>query len=115
MSKIEFEIAECDRSGNIIATYVQSHWSETGAPGHARIDIIVSLHCRDAAIRETTNARCKQPEKKQERWQSLLEVFLPAGYPHSVTEDYLEYVQYLTTKSVMIVANGCAQPGIRST
>ncbi len=101
MSKIEFEIAECDKSGNVIATYVKSHLSETGASEPTRIDIIVSLHCGDAGIRATTNARSKLPENTQQRWQSLLEVFLPAGYPHSVTEDYLEYVNYLTTKSVM--------------
>lgn len=34
------------------------------------------------------------PERTKSYWQQLLDVFLPAGYPQSVTEDYLEYQIY---------------------
>lgn len=34
------------------------------------------------------------PEKPKASWERLLDVFLPAGYPHSVTDDYLEYQIY---------------------
>lgn len=33
----------------------------------------------------------KLPEDAKSFPQRLLDVFLPAGYPHSVTEDYLQY------------------------
>lgn len=31
------------------------------------------------------------PEKVGSLWTRLLGVFLPAGYPHSVTDDYIKY------------------------
>lgn len=39
--------------------------------------------------------------RKADRWSSIvrteLDVFLPAGYPNSVTEDYLPYVSLITS------------------
>jgi hypothetical protein len=32
------------------------------------------------------------PRETKSYAQQLLDVFLPAGYPHSVTEDYIQYV-----------------------
>lgn len=37
----------------------------------------------------------KLPKEKTSLWASLLAVFLPAGYPHSVTDDYMWYVTYI--------------------
>jgi hypothetical protein len=36
------------------------------------------------------------PESTQGLLKTLLDTFLPAGYPHSVTEDYLSYVASYT-------------------
>lgn len=30
------------------------------------------------------------PAERKSLWSQTLDVFLPAGYPHSVTHDYLE-------------------------
>jgi hypothetical protein len=46
------------------------------------------------------NAR-QIPRETAKSWIQtyLLDVFLPAGYPHSVTEDYLPYVSTFATQS----------------
>lgn len=62
------EIIETDDSGNITATYVQTAWSKASL---GRVDVIY-------------------PRETKAVWQRVLDVFLPAGYPHSVTSDYLE-------------------------
>jgi hypothetical protein len=36
------------------------------------------------------------PKNSKSYAKSILNAFLPAGYPHSVTSDYLEWVQTLT-------------------
>ncbi|OJD31000.1 uncharacterized protein BKCO1_5300097 [Diplodia corticola] len=60
----QLELAEYDEAGNVTATYI-----ETGP----RIDVI-------------------PPEQRKSPLLRLLDVFLPAGYPQSVTEDYLPFV-----------------------
>ncbi|KAK3626557.1 hypothetical protein LTR56_019727 [Elasticomyces elasticus] len=65
------ELTETDSAGNVLATYIAS---PTDSKGICRVDII-------------------EPTTKRP-WQTLLDVFLPAGYPHSVTDDYLEYQIY---------------------
>ncbi|KAK4496294.1 hypothetical protein PRZ48_012274 [Zasmidium cellare] len=65
-------ITEFDEAGNVTATYVQS---EGGTQGHSRVDVI-------------------PPSDSKSLWQKGLDVFLPVGYPHSVTHDYLEYQIY---------------------
>ncbi|KAK4575220.1 hypothetical protein LTR86_001072 [Recurvomyces mirabilis] len=65
------EITETDEAGNTIATYLSSGTSSENV-------------CRIDVIHPTT----------QKPWQKLLNIFLPAGYPHSVTDDYLEYQIY---------------------
>lgn len=60
------EIVEYDDAGNVTATYVQST-----SNGSSRIDVI-------------------KPEQIKTPWQRALDIFLPAGYPQSVTSDYLE-------------------------
>lgn len=67
MAEKRIKITEHDDAGNLVATYVQSANDE----GKVRVDTIL-------------------PEVTKSPWQSLLDVFLPAGYPHSVTDDYLE-------------------------
>lgn len=61
-------IVENDEAGNITATYVETADSEEIL---SRIDVIY-------------------PRDSRALWQRVLDVFLPAGYPHSVTDDYLE-------------------------
>lgn len=42
---------------------------------------------------------CKKlPKERTSLWANLLAVFLPAGYPHSVTDDYMWYVTYTEKK-----------------
>ncbi|KAK3710071.1 hypothetical protein LTR37_010502 [Vermiconidia calcicola] len=72
MAEKQLEITEHDDAGNITATYVQSAASQSGA---SRVDVIL-------------------PTVVKSPWQRALNVFLPTGYPHSVTKDYLEYQIY---------------------
>ncbi|EMC97228.1 hypothetical protein BAUCODRAFT_147370 [Baudoinia panamericana UAMH 10762] len=62
---------ETDEAGNVTATYVAS---PTSSDGVCRVDVI--------------HPATKAP------WQRLLDIFLPAGFPHSVTVDYVEYQIY---------------------
>ncbi|KAK0771934.1 hypothetical protein LTR02_001238 [Friedmanniomyces endolithicus] len=71
MDERRLELTETDGAGNVIATYLSS---PTDSGQICRIDIV-------------------EPSTKRP-WQRLLDVFLPAGYPHSVTDDYLEYQIY---------------------
>ena len=68
MSLQRCEIVESNEAGNTTATYVQTAGSKGGSE---RVDVIL-------------------PENTKAVWQRVLDVFLPAGYPHSVTNDYLE-------------------------
>lgn len=67
------EITEHDEAGEVTATYITSSsgQSGTGAETMSRVDVIM-------------------PEAAKTLWQRGIDVFLPAGFPHSVTEDYLE-------------------------
>ncbi|KAF2848926.1 DUF647-domain-containing protein [Plenodomus tracheiphilus IPT5] len=62
-----YQIKECDEAGNTTATYISQ--------GGARVDII-------------------HPQTPKSYTQQLLEIFLPAGFPHSVSEDYVQYQIY---------------------
>jgi hypothetical protein len=64
------EIEERDQAGILVATYMSSH---TATSKSHRIDV---------AIPHSTNSYSK----------TILGVFLPAGYPGSVTKDYLPWV-----------------------
>ncbi|OLN85684.1 RUS1 family protein-like protein 1 [Colletotrichum chlorophyti] len=64
-------IAEYDRAGNLKAKYVES----APAAGSSRIDVLL-------------------PTRRKKPWRKVLEIFLPDGYPHSVTEDYAAYQIY---------------------
>ncbi|KER00616.1 hypothetical protein AUEXF2481DRAFT_148400 [Aureobasidium subglaciale EXF-2481] len=72
MSKPILELIEMNEAGIVTATYVQT---STAKRDVSRIDRI-------------------EPESTQKSLKALLDVFLPAGYPHSVSEDYLPYQIY---------------------
>ncbi|KAF9693860.1 hypothetical protein EKO04_008308 [Ascochyta lentis] len=61
------EITEQDEAGTVTSTYIAS--------GDSRVDIIL-------------------PKETKSYSQQILDVFLPAGYPQSVTEDYIQYQIY---------------------
>ncbi|KAG4437622.1 hypothetical protein IFR05_006883 [Cadophora sp. M221] len=71
LSESLLEIEEIDQANNVVATYIKSQAGEKGE----RIDIVIPKNANSYA-------------------KSVLNVFLPAGYPHSVTSDYLEYQIY---------------------
>jgi hypothetical protein len=68
MTTQECEVVETDEAGNVTATYVQTAWSKESL---GRVDVI-------------------QTQDTRALWQKTLDIFLPSGYPHSVTDDYLE-------------------------
>ncbi|KAL1383262.1 vitamin B6 photo-protection and homoeostasis-domain-containing protein [Phyllosticta capitalensis] len=67
-SSTKVEVIEYDDAGNVITTYVESG-------DNNRVDVIL-------------------PEERKNVFQHTLDIFLPAGYPQSVTEDYLPYQIY---------------------
>ncbi|KAF1355257.1 vitamin B6 photo-protection and homoeostasis-domain-containing protein [Delphinella strobiligena] len=69
---MSLQIAETDEIGNVIATYVQS---TSAGSQEARIDVILSHNPKSL-------------------WRRFIDVFLPTGFPHSVSKDYLEYQIY---------------------
>lgn len=68
MATANYEIVETDDAGNTTATYVESTSTQDGS---SRVDLIL-------------------PKESRSPWRKVLDVFLPAGYPQSVTNDYLE-------------------------
>ncbi|CAI6338579.1 unnamed protein product [Periconia digitata] len=68
---ILLELVERDDAGNVTSTYIESTSSES----KSRVDIVL-------------------PAESKGRVQRLMDVFLPAGYPQSVTEDYIQYQIY---------------------
>ncbi|KAK4962335.1 hypothetical protein LTR66_012691 [Elasticomyces elasticus] len=63
------QVLECDEAGAVTATYTQTPVSPSDGRETTRIDTI-------------------HPTNPKRPWQRGLDVFLPAGYPHSVTDDY---------------------------
>ncbi|KAF9877408.1 duf647 domain-containing protein [Colletotrichum karsti] len=64
-------IAEYDKAGNLKAKFIQS---APGA-GPSRVDILL-------------------PTIRKKPWRKVLDIFLPDGYPNSVTDDYAAYQIY---------------------
>ncbi|KAI7326964.1 DUF647-domain-containing protein [Hortaea werneckii] len=109
MSEKRLEFIERDEAGNVTATYVSS---PENSEGMSRVDVIVcsndfctrySTKCNKRHRISGTSNRpyialhwllVQLPEKTKSVGQRLLDVFLPVGYPHSVTDDYLEYQIY---------------------
>lgn len=85
MSKAEqHDIDEYDEAGNVVATYIVSD--------NSRVDVVVRNILAFASCREGYTDDAQLPQQTKSYVQQLLDVFLPAGYPHSVTEDYTRYV-----------------------
>jgi len=85
MSEKRLEFTERDEAGTVTATYIRSP-SQTG---QCRVDVIVRRYRCVLSASDSTNL-LQLPKETKSPWQRLLDVFLPAGYPHSVTDDYLE-------------------------
>ncbi|KAG9627220.1 DUF647-domain-containing protein, partial [Aureobasidium melanogenum] len=92
MSKPTLELTETDEAGNVVATYIQTSTAERNA---TRIDRII-------------------PESSQKSLKALLDIFLPSGYPHSVTEDYLPYdsLQAFSSSIAGLLANRAVLEGV---
>ncbi|KAF7189423.1 RUS1 family protein-like [Pseudocercospora fuligena] len=76
MAVQSLRITEYDEADTVTATYVQS---EGKSQGLSRVDVIPRQDLKSLS---------------QTAWNRAVDVFLPVGYPHSVSEDYLEYQIY---------------------
>lgn len=75
------EIIERDSAGAITSSYVASTTPNSQAPD-------ITSTTKNPATRVD-----KVPLKETKSYvQQILDVFLPAGYPHSVTDDYIQCV-----------------------
>ncbi|TID15690.1 DUF647-domain-containing protein [Venturia nashicola] len=74
MSQPRLDIEEYDEAGNLVASYIQS-LSKRSERDATRVDVVL-------------------PRDAKTVWSMCLDVFMPAGYPHSVTDDYLKYQIY---------------------
>ncbi|KAF7571437.1 hypothetical protein PtrM4_089370 [Pyrenophora tritici-repentis] len=72
-----YEIIEKDEAGNVTATYVRDDavGKKGAGAGGERVDVIV-------------------PQASKNYAHQLLDVFLPTGFPASVTDDYIHYQIY---------------------
>lgn len=87
------QIEEVDETGNLTATYVESSSSAA-----SRVDVIVSSAHESLILGIWAYSWGKVPEKGISIWSRILNIFLPAGYPHSVTSDYIQYDSCLGLK-----------------
>ncbi|KAK1445539.1 hypothetical protein CCUS01_12493 [Colletotrichum cuscutae] len=84
-------LAEYDKAGALKTKYVES----ASTAGSSRVDLTVSSANNMEDPWYPSFFRCLDlPPKRKKPWQELLEIFLPDGYPHSVTDDYAEYQIY---------------------
>lgn len=90
---MELRISEYDQAGKDVAVYVSSKGSD-------RIEFIVCqvhslpIYCPRVSGSPPIAYNLKRTEEQGILWTRLLSVFLPAGYPHSVTSDYMWYVLF---------------------
>ncbi|KAL8980989.1 MAG: hypothetical protein Q9205_004092 [Flavoplaca limonia] len=64
---------------------------------HGQLSTTVNISQHEATVRGTMLIfllGSQYPEKVGSSWTRLLGVFLPSGYPHSVTDDYIKYQIY---------------------
>ncbi|KAF2178085.1 DUF647-domain-containing protein [Zopfia rhizophila CBS 207.26] len=87
MAPTRLEVVEHDEAGNITSSYIESDAPQKD--GKLRVDILL-------------------PETTKGYWQQLLDVFLPAGYPQSVTEDYIQYQIYVRQDSLQAFSSSIA-------
>ena len=98
------QLIEEDDAGNVTAIYDDGSSSSGGSGlSEMRTDIIVRdepelcprSNLGQHQVRHAEISDQVSKKKGKSRWQDLANVFLPAGYPHSVTDDYLEYQIYV--------------------
>ncbi|KAK2763912.1 hypothetical protein FQN54_009531 [Arachnomyces sp. PD_36] len=75
-SDVKFTIREADEINTPSVTYILSDTGKRDSDNAQRIDIATT------------------PKPNTTFFTSILNVFLPVGYPHSVTKDYIEYQIY---------------------
>lgn len=83
----DLDVVEYDKAGNLKATYIESGRG-SDAP---RVDLVV---CICLVFRTFANG-FKLPPDTKPIWMKLLDIFLPDGYPQSVTDDYTPYQVYV--------------------
>jgi len=85
------EIEEIDQANNLVATYIQSPFNKKGG----RIDVVVGYSSPMGLMCSFFWLAKQIPKNSNSYTKSILNAFLPAGYPHSVTNDYLEWARTL--------------------
>jgi hypothetical protein len=93
MATITAKAIERDEAGKITAIYVQSRGALSSSNDESsRVDVIVSgaPSSIDGFLYACCLTHIQVSGEEKIPWRSILNVFLPAGYPHSVTSDYLE-------------------------
>ncbi|KAE9965889.1 hypothetical protein EG328_009313 [Venturia inaequalis] len=83
MSEPRFDMEEYDEAGDLVASYIQS-FSKRSETEVARVDVVVPSTSNPISV-----------------WNMCIDVFLPAGYPHSVTDDYLKYQIYVCARVLL--------------
>jgi hypothetical protein len=86
------QIQETDESKHVVAWYIAS--LPDGMEKKSQVVTVVSYHYFHTGfyrmINRLISRDSKTPENKNSYARRVLNAFLPAGYPHSVTSDYLE-------------------------
>jgi hypothetical protein len=91
MAGATYEIVERDEAGLETGRYV-------GGVGGGRVDVVVSHLGDGGLVLEVLGMDAngmwylQRPRETKSHAQKVLDVFLPAGYPQSVSEDYIQYV-----------------------
>jgi hypothetical protein len=89
------ELKEYNEAGSLLSTFIQSDGQLSEIKKRdavSRVDIVVSkalfakYSCCLLSISNSTQA----PQEKISVFERWMDVLLPAGYPNSVTDDYLQ-------------------------
>lgn len=86
----DLEITEYDKAGVLKATYVESGVRK----GLKRVDVIVSMTNSNFGWQEA-NCFVQRPRNEKGLTRRLIDIFLPDGYPHCVSDDYTAYQIYV--------------------
>lgn len=84
-------LIETDEVNNPTATYVCTESQKQSNDGRkGRIDLLVSLYTVLYSVKSLTSQPSTSLSWSRANLMNILvDIFLPAGYPHSVTDDYL--------------------------
>ena len=107
MVHVTLHLDELDAAGGLCRTFVQSRAKRAVNPAEeVRVDVVVScifaLHMlahRPLTYSPPPSSGLQVPPTSKTSWQKVLDAFLPAGYPHSVTDDYIQFVANPHTRS----------------